>query len=83
MDYQTQQFKLLPLLATAYAMTLAGETLSKMYFQFKQEAAEGRFDSLPEVNGEREKERERDTERETERDRDRERMLTVYPSFVI
>ena len=50
MDYQTQQFKLLPLLATAYAMTLTGQTITKMYNQFLAEAAEGKFDSLPEVN---------------------------------
>ena len=50
MDYQTQQFKLLPLLATAYAMTLTGQTITKMYNQFLAEAAEGKFDSLPEVS---------------------------------
>ena len=50
MDYQTQQFKLLPLLATAYAMSLAGHTITKMYDKFLAEAGQGKFDSLPEVS---------------------------------
>lgn len=62
LDYQTQQFKLLPLLATSYAMSLVGQTLSKMYTQFREEAAKGRFDSLPEASAERERERERERE---------------------
>ena len=50
MDYQTQQFKVLPLIATAYAMTVAGRTLYIMHHQYRAEAAHGNFDLLPEVS---------------------------------
>ena len=50
MDYQTQQFKVIPLIATAYAMTVAGRAMFTMLFSYKAEAAHGKFDSLPEVS---------------------------------
>ena len=49
MDYQTQQFKLLPLIATAYALLATGQFMLGMYMQIQSEILEGNFDSLPEV----------------------------------
>ena len=49
MDYQTQQYKLLPLLATAYAMSFAGLYMMKKHVHVTIEIAEGNLDSLPEV----------------------------------
>ena len=49
MDYQTQQYKLLPLLATAYAMSFAGIYMMKKHVHVTIEIAEGNLDSLPEV----------------------------------
>ena len=49
MDYQTQQYKLLPLLATAYAMSFAGIYMMKKHVHVTTEIAEGNLDSLPEV----------------------------------
>ena len=50
LDYQTQQFKLLPLLASAYAQCFAGHFMNKMYFEVMEAIAEGNLDSLPEVS---------------------------------
>ena len=50
LDYQTQQFKLLPLLASAYAQCFAGHFMTKMYFEVMEAIAEGNLDSLPEVS---------------------------------
>ncbi len=49
MDYQTQQHKLLPLIATAYALNINGFDMMKTYFQIQSEIMDGNFDSLPEV----------------------------------
>ena len=49
MDYQTQQYKLLPVLATAYAMSFAGLYMMKKHVHVTIEIAEGNLDSLPEV----------------------------------
>ncbi len=49
MDYQTQQLKLLPLIATAYALIGTGQFILGMYLQIQSEISEGNFDSLPEV----------------------------------
>lgn len=50
MDYQMQQYKLLPLLATTYAFYSAGEVLTIMYEQVISRIAENEFDLLPEVH---------------------------------
>lgn len=50
LDYQTQQFKLLPLLASAYAQCFAGHFMNKMYFEVMEAIGEGKLDSLPEVS---------------------------------
>ena len=49
LDYQTQQYKLLPLIATAYAMIFSGLELLKRHIEVRTEIAEGNLDSLPEV----------------------------------
>ncbi len=49
MDYQTQQLKLLPLIATAYALKTSGMNMLKMFVQVQSEMRNGKFDSLPEV----------------------------------
>lgn len=50
MDYQMQQYKLLPLLATTYAFYSAGEVLTIMYEQVISRIADNEFDLLPEVH---------------------------------
>ena len=50
LDYQTQQYKLLPLIATAYAMMFAGQYIGKKNDQTISKVAEGNLDSLPEVS---------------------------------
>ena len=50
LDYQTQQLKLLPLIASTYAFIQAGLYMLKLYFQCRAEIAEGDFKSLPEVS---------------------------------
>ena len=50
LDYQTQQFRLLPLLASAYAQCFAGHFMNKMYVEVMEAIAEGNLDSLPEVS---------------------------------
>ncbi len=49
MDYQTQQLKLLPLIATAYALNISGIDMMRTYYQIQSEIMDGNFDSLPEV----------------------------------
>ena len=49
LDYQTQQLKLLPLIASTYAFIQAGLYMLKLHFQCRVEIAEGDFKSLPEV----------------------------------
>ena len=49
LDYQTQQFKLFPLLASAYAMKFASQYMLKLYVGVTGEIAEGNLESLPEV----------------------------------
>ena len=49
LDYQTQQYKLLPLIATAYAMTLTGLYIAKKKLKVAAEIADGKLDSLSEV----------------------------------
>ena len=49
LNYQTQQYKILPLIATAYAVVLTGQYMMKMFLQTQSKIAEGNFESLPEV----------------------------------
>ena len=49
MDYQTQQYKLLPLLSSSYALQLTGMAMMIMYLQVRGEISEGNLESLPEV----------------------------------
>ena len=49
MDYQTQQYKLLPLLASAYALSSTGVAMMMMFVQVRGQIEEGNLDSLPEV----------------------------------
>jgi acyl-CoA oxidase len=48
-EYQTQQYKLFPFLATAYAYWFAGRKLRKAYVQAYEEIMKGDAKSLPEV----------------------------------
>ncbi|XP_064382734.1 peroxisomal acyl-coenzyme A oxidase 1-like isoform X1 [Halichondria panicea] len=50
MDYQTQQLKLLPLIATAYALNISGIDMMRTYYQIQSEIMDGNFDSLPELH---------------------------------
>ncbi|XP_003391494.1 PREDICTED: peroxisomal acyl-coenzyme A oxidase 1-like, partial [Amphimedon queenslandica] len=50
LDYQTQQFKLFPLLASAYAMKFASQYMLKLYVGITGEIAEGNLESLPELH---------------------------------
>ncbi len=50
MDYQTQQMKLLPLIASAYALLQLGQYMLRHYAIAKAEIAEGNFEGMPEVS---------------------------------
>ena len=50
LDYQTQQFKLLPLIASAYAIMFAGTELRDIYFRSNSEIQQGNVELLPEVS---------------------------------
>ncbi|KAJ7317100.1 hypothetical protein JRQ81_003262 [Phrynocephalus forsythii] len=50
LDYQTQQQKLLPQLATAYAFFFVGEYLLEIFNKGYRETKEGIFDMLPELH---------------------------------
>ena len=49
LDYQTQQYKLFPMIATAYAFLFAGSRLREIYFATNSEIQEGNVEMLPEV----------------------------------
>lgn len=49
MDYQTQQYKLLPQLAASYAFWFTGVQLFQMYYAFSADAQMGNTEGLPEV----------------------------------
>ena len=49
LDFQTQQYKLLPLLATAYALMFVGRHMRDVYFQTNYEIQQGNVELLPEV----------------------------------
>ena len=49
LDYQTQQLKLLPLLAAAYALIQTGQFMLRHYAQGQSEIAQGNLEVMPEV----------------------------------
>ncbi|TSK62588.1 Peroxisomal acyl-coenzyme A oxidase 1 [Bagarius yarrelli] len=51
MDYQAQQYKLFPLLATAYAFTFVGQYMKNTYNRITGDINQGDFSQLPEVRG--------------------------------
>jgi len=48
-EFQTQQYKLFPLLATSYAYWFMGQKLQKVYYAVQDELKKGITASLPEV----------------------------------
>ncbi|XP_071383529.1 peroxisomal acyl-coenzyme A oxidase 1, partial [Centroberyx affinis] len=48
LDYQTQQYKLFPLLATAYAFHFVGQYMNKTYHRITGDISQGDFSELPE-----------------------------------
>jgi acyl-CoA oxidase len=48
-DYQTQQYKLFPLLATSYAMYFAGRFMYEFYLKATAEIEAGNLESMPQV----------------------------------
>ena len=49
LDYQTQQLKLLPLIAAAYALNMAGLVNLHQYIVVQNEIELGNFDHMQEV----------------------------------
>uniref|UniRef100_W5N7N3 Acyl-coenzyme A oxidase n=1 Tax=Lepisosteus oculatus TaxID=7918 RepID=W5N7N3_LEPOC len=50
LDYQTQQYKLFPLLATAYAFHFVGQYMSQTYHRITGDIDQGDFSQLPELH---------------------------------
>ncbi len=50
LEYQSQQLKLFPNLATAYAFIFLGRQMQAMYGKYMSEMASGEYSSLPEVS---------------------------------
>ncbi|XP_063739385.1 peroxisomal acyl-coenzyme A oxidase 1 isoform X3 [Eleginops maclovinus] len=50
LDYQTQQYKLFPLLATAYAFTFVGQYMRETYHRISGDISDGDFSELPELH---------------------------------
>ncbi|XP_060724645.1 peroxisomal acyl-coenzyme A oxidase 1 isoform X1 [Tachysurus vachellii] len=50
LDYQAQQYKLFPLLATAYAFTFVGQYMKNMYNRITGDINQGDFSELPELH---------------------------------
>ncbi|KAI5613573.1 peroxisomal acyl-coenzyme A oxidase 1 isoform X1, partial [Silurus asotus] len=50
LDYQAQQYKLLPLLATAYAFTFVGQYMKNTYNRITGDINQGDFSQLPELH---------------------------------
>ncbi|KAJ4945039.1 hypothetical protein JOQ06_013578 [Pogonophryne albipinna] len=50
LDYQTQQYKLFPLLATAYAFTFVGQYMRETYQRISGDISDGDFSQLPELH---------------------------------
>ena len=51
LDYQTQQHKLFPLLATAYAFLFAGQYMIDTYNRISGDINQGDLSEMPEVGG--------------------------------
>jgi hypothetical protein len=49
LDYQTQQYNLFPILATAFAFRFTGVHVINMFFKIQDDINLGNLDSLPEV----------------------------------
>lgn len=49
LDYQTQQYKLFPLLATAYAFQFVGAYIKNTYRRISGDISDGDLSELPEV----------------------------------
>ncbi|XP_076148997.1 peroxisomal acyl-coenzyme A oxidase 1 isoform X2 [Alosa pseudoharengus] len=50
LDYQTQQYKLFPLLATAYAFHFVGQYMTETYHRITGDINQGDFSELPELH---------------------------------
>ncbi|XP_067353702.1 peroxisomal acyl-coenzyme A oxidase 1 isoform X1 [Channa argus] len=50
LDYQTQQYKLFPLLAMAYAFQFVGQYISETYHRISEDINHGDFNELPELH---------------------------------
>ncbi|XP_041839166.1 peroxisomal acyl-coenzyme A oxidase 1 isoform X1 [Melanotaenia boesemani] len=50
LDYQTQQYKLFPLLAMAYAFTFVGQYMTKIYHRISGDINQGDLSELPELH---------------------------------
>ncbi|GAA6234510.1 peroxisomal acyl-coenzyme A oxidase 1 isoform X2 [Lates japonicus] len=50
LDYQTQQYKLFPLLAMAYAFTFVGQYMKQTYHRITGDINQGDFSELPELH---------------------------------
>ncbi|XP_015254596.1 PREDICTED: peroxisomal acyl-coenzyme A oxidase 1 isoform X2 [Cyprinodon variegatus] len=50
LDYQTQQYKLFPLLAMAYAFTFVGQYMTEIYHRISEDINRGDFSQLPELH---------------------------------
>lgn len=49
LDFQTQQYKLFPLLATAYAFHFVGRYMKETYLRINESIGQGDLSELPEV----------------------------------
>ncbi|MEQ2204173.1 hypothetical protein XENOCAPTIV_009047 [Xenoophorus captivus] len=49
LDYQTQQYKLFPLLAMGYAFTFVSQYMTEIYHRITEHINQGDFSELPEV----------------------------------
>ncbi|XP_068606681.1 peroxisomal acyl-coenzyme A oxidase 1 [Brachionichthys hirsutus] len=50
LDYQAQQYKLFPLLATAYAFQFVSQYMTRTYHRISEDISEGDFSKLPELH---------------------------------
>lgn len=50
LDFQTQQYKLFPLLATAYAFHFVGAYMKETYHRINEDIGHGDLSELPEVH---------------------------------
>ncbi|KAK2157610.1 hypothetical protein LSH36_188g07009 [Paralvinella palmiformis] len=50
LDYQTQQYKLFPILASAYAVLFTGVKMKEIYYEVDNEIQQGHTERLPELH---------------------------------